>query len=289
MVAHIGQRRDATPAAARSAAVRRSALRAASRRAGPRAPPAPRSSSSPCRRRSGIRAGTPCRTRTAHCVGQRIATPSRRRRAVRSVPGAACWRARASDAPRRASPGRIGHITPASNARQAPLLLHISTAPSMPPSGPGYADQSSLGAKSVSGRVSGAVTEQRAVVHARRADDAAWVQHVGGSNASFTVSKARTMRAPNIVSWNSLRAMPSPCSPLWRAFVFAHQGKGFLGDGAHCGDVGGILHVQHRPHVQAADRGVRVPGALGAVARRTRRSAVRCSRQDRPDRRRSPR
>ncbi len=35
-----------------------------------------------------------------------------------------------------------------------------------------------------------------------------------GSNASFTVSNARTMRAPNMVSWNSLRTRPSPCSPL---------------------------------------------------------------------------
>ena len=35
-----------------------------------------------------------------------------------------------------------------------------------------------------------------------------------GSNASFTVSNARTMRGPNIASWNSLRARPSPCSPL---------------------------------------------------------------------------
>ena len=40
-----------------------------------------------------------------------------------------------------------GHITPASKARQVPLLLHISTAPSMPPSGPGWSDQSSFGVK----------------------------------------------------------------------------------------------------------------------------------------------
>ena len=36
-------------------------------------------------------------------------------------------------------------------ARQVPLLLHISTAPSMPPSGPGWSDQSSFGVKWGSG------------------------------------------------------------------------------------------------------------------------------------------
>ena len=35
-----------------------------------------------------------------------------------------------------------------------------------------------------------------------------------GSKASFTVSNARTIRSPNICGWNSLRARPSPCSPL---------------------------------------------------------------------------
>jgi hypothetical protein len=37
-----------------------------------------------------------------------------------------------------------GHITSASNFRQLPLLLHISTAPSRPP---GWSDQSSAGVK----------------------------------------------------------------------------------------------------------------------------------------------
>src|SRR4051794_38511158 len=36
-----------------------------------------------------------------------------------------------------------GHITPPSSFLQAPLLLHISTAPWKPPPAPGYADQSS--------------------------------------------------------------------------------------------------------------------------------------------------
>ncbi len=36
-----------------------------------------------------------------------------------------------------------------------------------------------------------------------------------GSKRSLTASKARTMRGPNMRSWNSLRTMPSPCSPEW--------------------------------------------------------------------------
>ena len=48
---------------ARGAAARRSAVRAAPRPAPRRAPPSPRSSSAPCPRRSGTRAGTPCRRR----------------------------------------------------------------------------------------------------------------------------------------------------------------------------------------------------------------------------------
>ena len=48
------------------------------------------------------------------------------------------------------------------------------------------------------------------------------------------------------------------------AFVFAHHRRGLLGDRAH---LGGALaaHVEDRPHMQGADRGVGVPRALGAV------------------------
>ena len=50
------------------------------------------------------------------------------------------------------------------------------------------------------------------------------------------------------------------------ALVLAHQRAGFFGDGAHLG--GAVAaHVEDRPHVQRADRRVRVPGAAGAVPR----------------------
>ena len=126
-----------------------------------------------------------------------------------------------------------GHITPASKARQVPLLLHISTAPSMPPSGPGWSDQSSFGVKSGDRRVAGRVAEQRAVVHARRADDAAGVQHAGGiervlhrlEGAGDAGAKHRLVEFAAHDAVAMLAAV--------RAFVFAHQGEAFLGHRAH--------------------------------------------------------
>ena len=41
-----------------------------------------------------------------------------------------------------------GHITPPTNLRQAPLLLHISTAPWSPPAAPGHPFQSNVVGKS---------------------------------------------------------------------------------------------------------------------------------------------
>ena len=51
-----------------------------------------------------------------------------------------------------------------------------------------------------------------------------------------------------------------------RALVVAHQRRRFLGDRAHLRRAV-APHVEDRPHVQRADRGVRVPGAARAVAR----------------------
>ena len=50
---------------------------------------------------------------------------------------------------------KLGHMTLASDFRQVPLLLHISTAPSSPPWGPGQADQSSAGVIRASAAYSG--------------------------------------------------------------------------------------------------------------------------------------
>ena len=50
-----------------------------------------------------------------------------------------------------------------------------------------------------------------------------------------------------------------------RALVFADHRERLLGDRPHLSDFQLLLDVEHRAHMQAADRGVRVPGAVGAV------------------------
>ncbi len=53
--------------------------------------------------------------------------------------------------------------------------------------------------------------------------------------------------------------------PGMRALVFAHHRKGFFGDGPHRLDVFFQFQVEHRAHMQAAFRGMRIHGAAGAV------------------------
>ncbi len=50
-----------------------------------------------------------------------------------------------------------------------------------------------------------------------------------------------------------------------RALVVAHHGKGFLRYRPHGGDVAFQPDIEHRPDMQAADGGMGVPGAAGAV------------------------
>ena len=44
-----------------------------------------------------------------------------------------------------------------------------------------------------------------------------------------------------------------------------HQVGHVLGDAPHPGDLGGVLQVEHRPQMQAADAGMAVEGAVGAM------------------------
>ena len=73
------------------------------------------------------------------------------------------------------------------------------------------------------------------------------------------------MRGPNIGLVEFAARQAVAVLAAVRAFVFAHQGEAFLRHRAHGSDVLRVLHVEHRTDVQAADRGVRIPGALGAV------------------------
>ena len=86
-----------------------------------------------------------------------------------------------------------------------------------------------------------------------------------GSKRSLTCSKARTSRGAEhlLVEFRAHDAVAVLAG--MRALVGAHHVEGLLGDGAHRRDVLLEPQVEHRPHVQAADRGMRVPGAAGAV------------------------
>ena len=75
-----------------SAADSRPAGRAAKGRVSPRARPAPRSSSWPCRRRSGIHGGRPCRIRRVSACPSFHPRPVHPAPTGRKSPAAACWR-----------------------------------------------------------------------------------------------------------------------------------------------------------------------------------------------------
>ena len=87
-----------------------------------------------------------------------------------------------------------------------------------------------------------------------------------GSKASLTASKARTRRGPNMRSWNSEREMPSPCSPECEPSKRRTSSKASSAIARIARRPAGCVQVEDRAHVQAADRGVGVPGAAGAVA-----------------------
>ena len=147
--------------------------------------------------------------------------PDRARRSVLARPRVRCFSSRVTR--------KDGHMVPASNFRQWPLLLHISAAFAKPPARsppvPGaveisvtgsvwtfQADQSSTGSyfsdsypglKRNSERSS--MREGRTILPGFRM--------FSGSNRSFTVSNALVSRGPNCQATHSERTSPSPCSP----------------------------------------------------------------------------
>ena len=117
------------------------------------------------------------------------------------------------------------------------------------------------------GGVGRAVAEQHAVVHAGRADDAAGVERAGGvERILHRLERADDAGAEHaFVELGADNAVAVLAAVA--ALVLAHQGEAFLGDGAHGADVRRVLHVEDGADVQAADAGVGIPGALGAVLR----------------------
>ena len=145
---------------------------------------------------------------------------------------------------------KLGHMVPASNFLQWPLLLHISTALANPSVGsspvPGglsstvpstrppvrsaaaaswwrgidgslrtfQADQSRLGLKVRGGVAAGAIRKSDSSSIFDPRTILPGLSSPEGSKASLTASNARVRSGPNCHPTHSVRTSPSPCSPL---------------------------------------------------------------------------
>src|SRR5438552_12862400 len=114
-----------------------------------------------------------------------------------------------------------GHIVPASNLRQCPLLLHISTAAAKPSlAAPGALH--SLQSSTVSRRSAAYPGLKRNSVRSSCFDGRTifpGFRRPFGSKRFLISSSARTSRSPMIGAIHSERTRPSPCSPEYVAPV----------------------------------------------------------------------
>ena len=130
---------------------------------------------------------------------------------------------------------KLGHIVPASNLRQWPLLLHISTALAKPPVEsppvPGaliasvrgsfctsHADQSSTGTSAIvrygAGACGGGKRNSAPSSIFGGSTILPGLNRPFGSSTSLIERNASLMSGPNCHSIHSPRHRPSPCSPL---------------------------------------------------------------------------
>ena len=109
------------------------------------------------------------------------------------------------------------------------------------------------------------VAEERAVVEIRRMHDLAGIEAVVRIEAPLDLlERAHELRPEHrLVEFRAHDAVA--VLARMRALVGAHHVEGFLGDRAHRLDVALEPQVEHRPHMQAADRGMGIPGAARAV------------------------
>ena len=114
--------------------------------------------------------------------------------------------------------------------------------------------------------VAGTEAEQRRIIHLRRGDDLARVHAVVRIEQRLDLGECVVDPRSELPRDPFAAAQPVTVLAGIGAFVFPHHRGGFLGDRAHLRRAV-AAHVEDRPHVQRAHRGVRVPGAARAVAR----------------------
>jgi hypothetical protein len=109
------------------------------------------------------------------------------------------------------------------------------------------------------------VTKQRAVVEVGRADDAAGVEQARGvERVLHRLEGPREAGAEHrfveLAAGDAVAVLAAVA-----ALVGADEVEALFRNGAHRLHVGGALHVEHGPHVQAADGSVRIVGRARAV------------------------
>ena len=109
------------------------------------------------------------------------------------------------------------------------------------------------------------VAQAAAVIELRRAHDLARIEQAGRIEAVLHLLECLDQpiaehRRVKLGAHDAVAVLAR-----MRAFVFAHERERLLGDGTHRFHVLLEPQVEYRPHMQAADRSVRIPGAAGAV------------------------
>ena len=116
-------------------------------------------------------------------------------------------------------------------------------------------------------RACGWKAKQRSVVHLGRVDDAVGAEQVARVQLVFDGGKSLVDARPELPTHPFATTQAIAMLAAVGALKFAHQGCGFLRDGAHL-DGTVTPHVEDGPHVQGADRCMCVPSAACAMTRK---------------------
>ena len=109
------------------------------------------------------------------------------------------------------------------------------------------------------------VAEESPVVHLRRVDDLAGVEQALRIEQALHLAESvdQPLAEHRLVEFGADDAVAMLAG--MGALVFADQLERLFGDRPHLPDFDVLLHVEHRPDVQAADRGMGIPGPRRTV------------------------